>query len=152
MVTSFYGIRNSQPDDYEVFVRLWEACLRMHGAVPESCATERIWDLVQSPEVDFGIRLASRGKGVAAFAIYSCQINSWTGAVDGCLDTLFVSPEMRGEGLGRALVDDRLAIGRARGWQSVFWHVRADNVAARALYNRYAKEDGYCRYRVALAT
>jgi ribosomal protein S18 acetylase RimI-like enzyme len=59
---------------------------------------------------------------------------------------------MRGEGLGRALVDDLLAIGRARGWQSVFWHVRADNVAARALYNRYAKEDGYCRYRVALAT
>jgi ribosomal protein S18 acetylase RimI-like enzyme len=45
------------------------------------------------------------------------------------------------------LLLDLLEIGRSRGWRTVFWHVRADNAVARALYDQHGVEEGYVRYR-----
>ena len=50
--------------------------------------------------------------------------------------TVAVSPRGRGAGLGRALLDELESRARRRGAASVMLEVRADNVAAVALYER----------------
>jgi GNAT superfamily N-acetyltransferase len=97
----------------------------------------------------FGLRVAAPGGAILGFALHAWAPNSWTGLTDGTLDTLFVTEAARGQGLSRALLDDLLALARARGWRTVIWHVAKDNAPARALYDRYAQPDGYLRYRVA---
>lgn len=145
-------IRDPVPEDRDAFIRLWEACLTMHDVATDSSAAGIVWNLAHGSGSGYGLRVASVGsEGIGGFALHSWQANTWSGGTDGCLDTLFVAQGLRGAGLGRALVDDLLALGCERGWRSVFWHVRADNVAARALYDRYGVADGYRRYRVPLA-
>ena len=50
--------------------------------------------------------------------------------------TVAVAPRGRGDGLGRALLDELESRARRRGAASVMLEVRADNVAAVALYER----------------
>jgi ribosomal protein S18 acetylase RimI-like enzyme len=142
-------IRHAEAKDRLALQPLWADCLRLHGLVPEPLAFARSWAFALSGQ-GFGLRVAEGPSGLTGFAFHSWQFNSWTGGTDGSLDTLFVAESARGAGLGRALTEDLLTIGRQRGWLTVFWHVAADNAAAQALYARLAQPDGYLRYRVIL--
>jgi ribosomal protein S18 acetylase RimI-like enzyme len=142
-------IRDGAPEDRDAVEPLWAECLRLHGIVPEPWVFARTWAFALSGQ-GFGLRVAEGASGLAGFAFHSWQFNSWTGGTDGSLDTLFVAEAARGTGLGRALLDDLLALGRVRGWRTIFWHVAADNAPARALYERLAEPDSYLRYRITL--
>lgn len=146
------GLRDARPDDEAAVRPLWEGCLLAHGARPDPGAFARTWALLLDPLAPLGLRVAAPDGAVAGFAIHSWAPNTWTGGVDGYLDTLFVAPAARGAGLARALVDDLRTLAARRGWQSVAWHVQAANAPARALYDRYGAPDGYLRYRVAPTT
>ena len=122
----------------------------MHGVLPHEEITGWSWRLFLDASSGFGARVACLQDEIVGLAVHSWHLNSWTSGIDGCLDTLFVSPEARGAGVGQALIEDLLIIARRRRWNSVFWHVQADNVTARNLYRRYASDDGYLRYRVQL--
>ena len=62
--------------------------------------------------------------------------------------TVAVAPRAQGLGLGRRLLDELERARRRRGAASVMLEVRADNAAARALYER----SGYDVLRPAAAT
>ncbi|OYX22644.1 MAG: hypothetical protein B7Z10_12885 [Rhodobacterales bacterium 32-66-7] len=66
------------------------------------------------------------------------------------LEDLFVSPDARGHGLGRALIDDLITLARAKGWARLYWHTNEANTRARALYDQYVQSDGHIRYRLPL--
>ena len=53
---------------------------------------------------------------------------------DGDIQTIAVTPELRGAGHGRALMNELLDEAARRGATQVFLEVRADNPAARGLY------------------
>jgi GNAT superfamily N-acetyltransferase len=57
---------------------------------------------------------------------------------------------MRGRGLGRALIEDLIALGRARGWSRLYWHTRQGNATARRVYDRFVKADDFVRYKMLL--
>jgi ribosomal protein S18 acetylase RimI-like enzyme len=67
-----------------------------------------------------------------------CQLryrwSVWTTAEDCWLEDLYVVPEGRGRGLGRALVEAALAAARERGCVRIELDVDEDNQAALALY------------------
>ena len=68
---------------------------------------------------------------------------------DDCyLEDLFVDPQARGKGVGRALVDDLVVISKRHGWRGIYWHTNEDNARARKLYDSYVKSDGHIRYRL----
>jgi GNAT superfamily N-acetyltransferase len=50
--------------------------------------------------------------------------------------------------VGRALIEDLMALARAKGWQRLYWHTDEDNVVARRLYDRFVESDGHVRYRL----
>ena len=56
----------------------------------------------------------------------------------------------RGSGAGGALINDLIAKGHASGWRKVYWQTRANNAAARRLYDTFATADGFVRYTVEL--
>ncbi len=141
-------IRDAGSQDREATALLWADCLRLHHVEPDPGVFARTWDRALAGE-GFGLRVAAPSGTLRGFAFHFWQYNSWTGRLDGCLDTLFVAPQARGKGLATALLDDLLALARERGWGSVFWHVAGTNARARALYDRYTPPDGYVRYRVA---
>jgi GNAT superfamily N-acetyltransferase len=62
------------------------------------------------------------------------------------LQDLFTTPEARGRGVGRALIEAVCAAVRDTGGRRVYWQTHSDNATARALYDRLARHDGFIVY------
>ena len=88
------------------------------------------------------------GDGPDGFAQLRFRPSLYTGALDAYLEELYVVPERRGEGLGRALLDAAMQYSRDRGAEHIDLGTSEDDVAARALYesagftNRERSSDG----------
>lgn len=63
------------------------------------------------------------------------------------LQDLYVLPEHRGRGLGRALIEAVYARADAAGAARVYWLTHETNATAIALYDRVATRSGFVQYR-----
>jgi len=76
----------------------------------------------------------------------------WTEGLDCYLEELYVVPDRRGRGLGRALMEAAMELARREGATHMDLGTNEDDVAARALYeslgfdNREGKPDGPVNY------
>ena len=64
------------------------------------------------------------------------------------LSDLFVRPEVRGTGAGRALIDHVFTFARARDISNVRWLTQDFNYAGRRLYDTYAPKSDFILYSV----
>ena len=143
-------IRPATPADETAWRGLWAQYLAFYAVDLPGAVTTRAWTRAMDPLSPLTIRLAVEGNRVLGFATHHWHLSTWALAADGYLEDLFVAEAARGMGLGRALIDDLIAIGRAEGWSRLYWHTNEDNQRARALYDRYASNGGDIRYRMVL--
>ena len=114
---------------------------------PEALA-ERVRELIASGETI--VLLA--GGGPEGLAVLRFRPALWTSGLECYLAELYVVPNRRGQGLGRALMETALAVAREEGADSMDLGTGDDDVAARALYeslgfsNREGKPDGPVNY------
>jgi ribosomal protein S18 acetylase RimI-like enzyme len=92
--------------------------------------TERVRELLAQGEIS--VLLA--GTGPDGVAVLRFRPEIWTRALEGHLAELFVVPERRGEGLGRALVVEAIELARRKGADYMDLGTGEGDVAARALY------------------
>jgi ribosomal protein S18 acetylase RimI-like enzyme len=92
------------------------------------------------------------GAGPDGLAVLRFREAIWDDAPECYLAELYVVPERRGEGLGRALVDAAIETARAEGATHMDLGTGEDDTAARALYeslgfsNRGGRPDGPVTY------
>lgn len=63
------------------------------------------------------------------------------------LQDLFAAQDVRGAGVGRALIEAVYAAARDAGVERVYWHTHETNATARALYDTLADDSGFVVYR-----
>jgi GNAT superfamily N-acetyltransferase len=143
-------IRDAAPADRKAFLALWQGYLDYYGVDLAPEVTTATWARLLDPASPVKARLAEVNGQVMGFAIHLHHPSTWVLTEDCYLEDLFVAPEARGQGLGRALIDDLIALARAKGWGRVYWHTRIDNEKARALYDQYVGWDDHIRYRLKL--
>jgi ribosomal protein S18 acetylase RimI-like enzyme len=101
--------------------------------------TERARGLLSRGESEF---LVAGAVGIAQLRFRS---SVWTGRRDCYLEDLYVVPDERGRGLGRALLDRALEVARERGAAHVELATHEGDTAARGLYESSGfthREDG----------
>lgn len=81
--------------------------------------------------------------GLAHFREFSRPLDGSRGIY---LDDLFVLPEKRTGGIGRALIDGVADVGRSRGASIVRWITADDNETAQALYDQVAEKTTWVTY------
>ncbi|HEV3408543.1 MAG TPA: GNAT family N-acetyltransferase [Gaiellaceae bacterium] len=127
-------IRIASTADAETFGRLLHAFNAEFGELEPDAQTiaERAAPLIESGEVTvlFG------GEGPDGFAELRFRPSLYTGALDAYLEELYVVPERRGRGFGRALLEAAMEYARERGAARIDLNTSVDDVAARALYER----------------
>jgi GNAT superfamily N-acetyltransferase len=93
------------------------------------------------------------GSGVwkaVGFAAWYVTFSTWTGNNGIWLEDLFVSPDVRGLGLGKALLARLAQIAVERGYKRVEWWVLRWNEPALGFYRRLGAEDldEWVHYRI----
>lgn len=144
------AIRAAGPGDEAAWRALWAGYLAFYGIDLAPGVTAATWARLTDPASPLKARLALRDGRVIGFAIHQHHPSTWVAGDDAYLEDLFVDAAARGSGAGRALLDDLVALARARGWHRLYWHTDAGNARARALYDRYTESDGHIRYRMTL--
>ena len=66
------------------------------------------------------------------------------------LQDLFADPQVRGRGVGRALIEHVYAEARQRVCARVWWLTHETNEQAMVLYDRIAERSGFVQYRKVL--
>src|SRR5262249_49784802 len=81
--------------------------------------------------------------------VVHCVLHRGTWAINQLcyLEDLFVAPEARGKGVGRALIEAVYARADANQWDRVYWLTHEPNTTARALYDKVAQTRGFIQYR-----
>jgi GNAT superfamily N-acetyltransferase len=143
-------LRDASPSDKTAFLSLWQAYLAFYDVTLAPRITAATWDRLMDPASPVKARLALVDGQVAGFAIHLHHPSTWAATEDCYLEDLFVAETACGLGLGRALIDDLIALARAKGWSRLYWHTDEDNARARALYDQYVATDGHVRYRMTL--
>lgn len=144
-------VRALQVEDAEDWRRLWAGYNAFYEAhVPEE-VTAQTWRRLLDPGSNMFGRVAEDDGRVIGFTNCVLHDSTWTMSPSCYLEDLFVDPDRRGAGVGRALIDDLIALGKAaRGWSRLYWHTRAGNARARKLYDAFVEADDFVRYRLAL--
>lgn len=143
-------IRDATPSDEGDFLRLWQGFTEGYNLTLPDGVTAFTWARLMDPASPLTARLACIDGVPQGFAIHQHHPSTWVMGDDGYLEDLFVAPQARGQGLGRALIEDLIAIGRARGWQRLYWLTEIGNTTARRLYDSFCADDGHIRYRMRL--
>jgi GNAT superfamily N-acetyltransferase len=143
-------LRDASPQDQTAFLDLWQQYLAFYKVDLAPQITAATWARLMDPASPVKARLAVLDGTVQGFAIHMHHPSTWVATEDGYLEDLFVTDSARGHGLGRALIDDLIALARIKGWARLYWHTNEGNTRARALYDQYVASDGHIRYRMTL--
>ncbi len=88
-----------------------------------------------APLIETGdVTVLFAGDGPDGFAQLRFRPSLYTGALDALLEELYVVPERRGHGLGRALLAAAMRHARERGAARIELNTSETDIAARALY------------------
>ena len=132
-----FEIRAAVVEDVPVILELIRELATYECAPNEVTATEE-----QLVEVLFGekpvaeVLLAFEGKSPVGFAVFFLNFSTWLGRPGLYLEDLFVKPENRGKGYGRALLVDLAKIARDRGCGRMEWAVLNWNDPAIQFYRK----------------
>lgn len=119
----------------------------IHALICELADYEHALDQVKATQEQLRVALfgptpaayalvADAGAEVVGFALYFLNFSTWEGVHGIYLEDLYVQPEYRGSGLGKALLASLAAIAAARGYARVEWWVLDWNKASIAFYHR----------------
>ena len=130
-----FQIRPARVKDVPIILQLIRDLATYERAPDEVIATKE-----QLVEVLFGERpvaevlLAFEGETPVGFAVYFYNFSTWLGRPGLYLEDLFVKPDERGKGYGRALLVELAKIARDRGCGRMEWAVLDWNEPAIKFY------------------
>ena len=141
-------IRDAAPQDHADWLRLWNDYLAFYKVTLADEVTEHTWARIIDPASRVSMRAAFFGDRMAGFAIHHFHDSTWVKTPDCYLEDLFIDENIRGQGIGRKLIDDLIVICKDKGWSRLYWHTDHENTRAQKLYDSYVENDGHIRYRL----
>lgn len=143
-------VRPLAREDYAGWRPLWDGYNAFYGrhgdtALPEHI-TEVTWErFFDAAEPVFALVAEHQG-AVVGLAHYLFH-RSMTRIEPVCyLSDLFTLPSLRGQGIGRSLIEAVCVEAKAAGASRVYWQTHENNAAGRLLYDKVAKHQGFIVY------
>jgi len=147
MTASDLVIRPVGPDEPAAWEPLWNGYLTFYESSVTKEVSDILWKRLHDPAEPMHLIGAYRGGRLVGIAHYIFHRSCWT-IGDYCyLQDLFVAPDVRGGGAGRALIAAIERQARKAGASRLHWLTKEDNHSARALYDTMADRSGFIQYR-----
>ncbi len=142
-----FDIRPLGRRDRPAWGDLWRAYLAFYG-------TERPDDLfdltfsryIDPDRTDMSAWMAWEDDTALGLVHTIAHPHGWQDAPVTYLQDLFTTPNARGKGVARALIETVYADADAAGRGTVYWLTQTSNTTARALYDRVAQPTDFMKY------
>ena len=143
-------IRPVSATDRATWQRLFAAYAAFYKLELAPATAEAVWGWIHDPENPFWADLALDAAGLPVGLVqYQLMHRSLGGSMTCYLSDLYVAPEARGLGAGRAMIEHVREFARARGLPGVRWLTAESNTEARALYDSFAPRTEFVLYSIA---
>lgn len=141
-------IRPLTQSDAPDWRRLWTAYLEFYEtSVPEDVYTTTLARLLDAARPSQNALVAELDGALVGLVHYIYHPHNWR-LEDVCyLQDLYADPSLRGQGVGRALIEGVYAAADANGTPSVYWMTQENNATARQLYDRIAHLTPFLKYQ-----
>ena len=141
-------VRPIREGDHAEWRRMWTAYLAFYETTVPEEVYETLWSRLHSddPNEFIGLIAEADGKPVG-LTHYLFHRHGWK--VENCcyLQDLYVDPEIRGTGAGRALIEAVYKAADEAGAPAVYWLTQDFNVTAQQLYDRIGEKTPFIKYK-----
>ena len=142
------SVRPLEPADKDAWLPLWQGYLTFYRASVSEEVTAHTWARLIDPAGPIhGFGAANDSGKLVGFVHYLFHPVTWSRSDRCYLEDLFVSPDARGTGAGRALIEAVYGAADAAGANQVYWMTAHDNETARRLYDRVARLTPFIKYQ-----
>ena len=140
-------IRSVNASDKIRWTELMKAYANFYEVEVDDTALATTWNWIEDPNNSFWCTLAEQQDGtIVGFTQYQLMHRSLSGAMVCYLSDLYVEPELRGGGVGRALTNHVFDFARDNSIPNVRWLTQDSNAVARKLYDSYGDKSGFILY------
>ena len=134
-------------DDYQAWLMLWQNYLSFYQSILPLDVTTATWqNIVDSDTAIHGFG-AWRGSELVGFTHIVLHPNTWNTTQCCYLEDLYVNDSVRGQGIGRRLIEHVYTFADKQNCNRVYWHTQEDNAQARVLYDKVATKTDMVQYR-----
>ena len=142
------SIRPVELRDKERWLELWKGYLTFYKTEFSADKTEVTWKRLLDPDFNLYCLVAEDDGQIKGMTTFNFQNSTWSENGQCLLEDLFVDETLRGQGIGRALINAVINEAKIRGCSRVYWNTDETNQTARKLYDSYVLESGKRQYRV----
>jgi GNAT superfamily N-acetyltransferase len=143
-------IRAIEEKDKDQWLKLWAGYLEFYKSTISPEQTELTWKRLINNELKMFGFVAESDEGVIGFTHCLFRPSTWT-ETDYCyLEDLFVDPNIRGKGVGRALMNKVFELAKEKNSKRVYWTTQEFNQTARVLYDSITPVSEFVQYRLPL--
>lgn len=140
-------VRPLRPEDRAHWAEMWTGYLEFYKtAVPPEVYDSTFARLLGEDVRDFSCLVAEQDGRLVGLTHYLFHRHAWKIEEVCYLQDLYARPEVRGTGVGRALIEAVYAAADAHGAPSVYWLTQDFNTAGRQLYDRIGVLTPFIRY------
>lgn len=133
--------------DYNAWLSLWQSYLSFYETSLPASTTEKTWQkLLDSTVPIYGFG-AWKSDNLVGFTHVVMHPNTWNNTECCYLEDLYVNEEIRGQGMGRALIEHVYEFARQQNCNRVYWTTQESNKDARYLYDTLATKTDMIQYR-----
>lgn len=137
-MTDALSVRELTLDDRMGWEALWQGYQKhLRTRVPDSVVAETWLKLTDDRVPLVGLAVFVDTYRMAGIAHYSVSPSSWSKGPIFHLQDLFVNEDMRGQGVGHALVNGVFAAADKQKSSQVFWHLNRSDFRAKLLFDAY---------------
>lgn len=144
------ALRPVRDTDHDAWMPLWrgyQAFYRVDIPAETSAVT---WRRLLDPGEPMHAVLAWQGGRAVGLVHWIYHRACWSTGDYCYLNDLFAEPDVRGTGVGRALIEHVYREAQSAGCSRVYWLTHETNEVAMRLYDRIAERSGFVQYRKAL--
>lgn len=147
MANSAALVRPATLADHAAWLPLWRGYQAFYQVDLPTTTTETTWARLLDPQEPMHLALAELAGAVVGMVHFIEHRSCWSPLNSLYLQDLFTAPEVRGRGVGRALIEHVYAQAPLLGAGKVHWLTHESNGDAMLLYDRIAEKPGFVQYR-----